>query len=113
MNGIDGIILFPDDFFENRVNVAIDYNKPDCIWTNNIYDKNVWDILEGLKAVFLPCKYFGSSFGWVYETSTIAEIKEDQVKVYAAIADVKTTRVEIGTSPSLNKNSIRLIQEVI
>ena len=78
VNGINGVVLLPDDFYEHRVRVPFDSTPG--IFAGNSYDLAQWAILEEAGAIFLPCggarKYFinknymETEYNWMYWTST-------------------------------------------
>ncbi len=53
VNGINGAIILPDDFYEKRVRLPFD-STPDN-FTDNSYDTTQWATLEAAGAIFLPC----------------------------------------------------------
>ena len=53
VNGINGAIILPDDFYEHRVRVPFD-STPDG-FAGNSYDLSQWATLEAAGAIFLPC----------------------------------------------------------
>lgn len=116
VNGTTGIIILPDNFYEHRVNVPIDYARAGIGWTVNKYDLQQWKLLEEAGAVFLPCggNRKGNTLSeyptivWCYQSSTILEMVEGQAKVgYAS---------DFYYSWSKGSNylgfSVRLIQDV-
>lgn len=76
VNGINGAIILPDDFYEHRVRVSFDSTPDD--FAGNTYDLSQWATLEAAGAVFLPCcgKRKGIAMAstpedtWVYWTSS-------------------------------------------
>lgn len=76
VNGINGAIILPDDFYEHRVRVPFD-STPDG-FAGNTYDLSQWATLEAAGAIFLPCcgKRKGIAMAstpedtWVYWTSS-------------------------------------------
>lgn len=76
IEGKNGVILLPDDFYEHRVRIPFDCT-PDN-FTGNTYSFEQWSILEAVGAVFLPVAgdvglkdYHCNSFD--YHLSTIHE----------------------------------------
>ncbi len=53
VNGINGVILLPDDFYEHRVRIPFDSTPSG--FSENTYDLTQWNTLEKEGAVFLPC----------------------------------------------------------
>ena len=53
VNGINGVVLLPDNFYEHQVRVPFD-NMPDG-FSGNSYDLDQWTLLADAGAVFLPC----------------------------------------------------------
>lgn len=76
VNGINGAIILPDDFYEHRVRVLFDSTPDD--FAGNTYDLSQWATLEAAGAIFLPCcgKRKGKAMAstpennWVYWTSS-------------------------------------------
>ena len=76
VNGINGAIILPDDFYEHRVRVSFDSTPDD--FAGNTYDLSQWATLEAAGAIFLPCcgKRKGIAMAstpennWVYWTSS-------------------------------------------
>ena len=60
--GVQGFMLLPDDFWNNRLRIAIDITTND--FSTNKFDLEQWKQLEALGVVFLPhsyAKYFWRS----------------------------------------------------
>ena len=53
VNGINGAIILPDDFYEHRVRVPFDSTPNN--FAGNTYDLSQWETLEAAGAIFLPC----------------------------------------------------------
>jgi len=52
VNGKKGIILLPDDFYENRIRIPIDSTPND--YSSNSFNGDTWKTLEDIGAVFIP-----------------------------------------------------------
>ena len=62
VNGVNGMLLLPDGFYDHRVRIPID-TTPSGYATNS-YDLTLWATLEAAGVVFLPCagaRYIHSS----------------------------------------------------
>lgn len=76
VNGINGAIILPDDFYEHRVRVPFDSTPND--FAGNTYDLSQWAMLEAAGAIFLPCCGMRKGISmastpennWVYWTSS-------------------------------------------
>lgn len=77
VNGINGAIILPDDFYEHRVRVPFDSTPNN--FAGNTYDLSQWATLEAAGAIFLPCcgiregahmAYTPERY-WVYWTSSV------------------------------------------
>ena len=75
--GVEGFMLMPDDFWNNRLRIAIDITTNSC--SDNKFDSEQWTQLEELGAVFFSygwykCidskKWSWSTYFKVYHTST-------------------------------------------
>lgn len=53
VNGINGAIILPDDFYERRVRVPFDSTPSG--FSGNSYDLTQWATMEAAGAIFLPC----------------------------------------------------------
>lgn len=53
VNGVDGVVILPDDFFEHRVRVPFDSTPEN--FADNTYDLAQWAILEEAGTIFMPC----------------------------------------------------------
>ena len=59
VNGVNGMLLLPDDFYDHRVRIPLDSTPSD--FSSNSYDLTQWATLEAAGVVFLP------STGYRYE----------------------------------------------
>ena len=62
VNGVEGMLLLPDGFFDHRVRIPIDATPSG--YDTNSYDLTLWATLEAAGVVFLPCagyRYFDNS----------------------------------------------------
>lgn len=100
VNGKEGMILLPDDFYEKRVRIPID-STPDNYSTNS-YSGDTWKALEEAGAVFRPkqCR------------------KKDSWKVLEEVVSWTASILAIGNGCTNNdysrndKCSVRLVQDV-
>ena len=118
VNGINGFIFLPDDFYEHRVRVPIDSTPAirsiPYFWNDgcNSFDLTQWATLEAAGAVFLPCcgmrkgaaMAYDPVKSWSYWTST-----GESVSGYATIfhLDIKNCSTD-----SFNGFPVRLVQDV-
>ncbi len=52
VNGIEGVILLPDDYYEHHVRMSINFSW--YFFSDNTFDLTQWATLEAAGAVFLP-----------------------------------------------------------
>ena len=111
VNGINGAIILPDDFYEKRVRLPFD-STPDN-YSDNSYDRTQWATLEAAGAIFLPCagqrngSTMVSTTWWYYWSST---------GNYGTFNNVSgARRVEMfgwGDCESYKGRPVRLVQDV-
>lgn len=112
VNGINGAIILPDDFYEHRVRVLFDSTPDD--FAGNTYDLSQWATLEAAGAIFLPC--CGGRFGslvyatfnhWSYWTS----IGKGQFNNASAAYYVKLFSSDDSDGSDYG-HAVRLVQDV-
>ena len=112
IEGKNGVILLPDDFYEHRVRIPFDCT-PDN-FTGNTYSFEQWSILEAVGAVFLPVAgdvglkdYHCNSFD--YHLSTIHEaFKSIWVD---GIRSGVFEKIGLGGKRNFISCSVRLVQD--
>lgn len=109
VNGKEGMILLPDDFYEKRVRIPID-STPDNYSTNS-YSGDTWKALEEAGAVFRPeqCIKKDSWEVWKEVASWTASIYIDW-RPYRASEDDGT--IYSNNNCNFFKCSVRLVQDV-
>ena len=115
VNGINGTIILPDDFYEHRVRVPFDSTPND--FSDNTYDLTQWATLEAAGAIFLPCGgfragtemrrgpedtgYYWTSYKGCYIILTTNSAFDD--RIYTSMTNV---------SSLYDGHSVRLVQDV-
>ena len=98
VNGVDGRLLLPDDFYDHRVRIPIDATPSNC--ATNSYDLTQWATLESAGVVFQP---------WAGQRILNGEKK--------VATHWNPMRLTVWTSSKLNDDSycgfsVRLVQDV-
>ena len=114
VNGIKGLIILPDDFYEHRVRVPFDSTPSD--FSGNSYDLTQWATLEAAGAIFLPAAGYRSgtrvdnvgSYGY-YWTATYLVYK---YKVNLLWFNSTYIYYSSGETESYHASSVRLVQDV-
>lgn len=99
VNGVRGMILLPDDFYEKRIRIPID-STPDN-FTANTFSGDTWKTLEDAGAVFRPENIVGYLRSW---TSTLSNYSTQEA-FYAKYLDCSDFY-------TYSKYSVRLVQDV-
>lgn len=107
VNGINGGIVLPDDFYEHRVRVPFDSTPND--YSGNKFDLAQWAILEEAGALFLPITgyRYGGKTGWVRPEYSFVK--------YWLSTETMTTSWDYGVSTCDSPNHglpVRLVQDV-
>lgn len=111
VNGINGAIILPDDFYEHRVRVLFDSTPDD--FAGNTYDLSQWATLEAAGAIFLPCCGIrrgaticdASEKKWSYWTSSVCTTNYYYAYRVQLFNNVDTNNKDYG-------RAVRLVQDV-
>lgn len=111
VNGVEGIVLLPDDFFERRVRVP--YDATPFGYSSNTYDIETWKILEEAGAVFFPKNYYrrGNSLKCGKDMSMHygdAGYRTDSCPVFKLDSD----RYQWDSDETYEGHFVRLVQDV-
>ena len=113
VNGVNGMLLLPDDFYDHRVRIPIDSTPND--FSSNSYDLIQWATLEAAGVVFLPSmgyrygKELRHYSGYWSSTATGSYSVSSPGKVSDLIYSIGTS---ISSSGSHNGLAVRLAQDV-
>ena len=110
INGIAGMILFPDDWSNSIIELS-NINQSEADWDCNVIDTSVWtSVLEVNGAVFLPsacarqeCQVYGGLHYW---TSSYDEVHSNCAYALSNFGNLSSTY--IGRSEGL---AVRLVQD--
>lgn len=113
VNGINGLIILPDDFYEHRVRVPFDSTPAG--FSGNSYDLTQWATLEATGAIFLPC--CGLRCGTAIENLsrywTSSRDNKYSTLFYYCLFDFSEKRIDTSfSSYSHNGQAVRLVQDV-
>lgn len=113
VNGVGGMILLPDDFYEKRIRIPID-STPDN-YTANTFSGDTWKTLEDAGAVFRPLHIVGYRYtdekSWKFYLSlrSWTSTSRDPSGYGAFYADCSDYSCYISQDC---KYSVRLVQDV-
>lgn len=104
VNGINGRLILPDNFYEKRIRVPIDATPDD--YSTNSYVIDDWKILEDAGVVFLPCieRRGITGIDVYYWSSSINDLSPD----YAYMTGPKN----VHSNWRFYGLSVRLVQDV-
>lgn len=107
VNGVMGMILLPDDFYEKRIRIPID-STPDN-FTANTFSGDTWKTLEDAGAVFRPQHIIGSTpnKSWKFSLSLNSWTSTSRSS-YGVYYDAYTD----WNNNYYYKYSVRLVQDV-
>lgn len=118
VNGVNGMLLLLDDFYDHRVRIPIDVTPSD--YATNSYDLTQWATLEAAGVVFLPCtgyrytgyyyNYKGVEFKYLeYNDNGIAIRYRSSSKSGESAWEVHSGGVDLN--PRHDGCAVRLVQD--
>ena len=113
VNGVNGLVILPDNFYELDVRVSFDSNPND--FTSNKYYAEVWTMLEDKGAVFIPAAGFrGSdiSIGFVGTHGLVWSASDSNYVNYASYLFFNSDKVGVFDTTRYTGYAVRLVQDI-